>query len=238
MGAAMETRSYERQDSVVFCKTNAEFGGLSNMAPGFPLRVNDIDILTSEALYQACRFPRLPDVQRLIIAQKSPMTAKMKSKPYRSRSREDWDVVRVRIMRWCLRVKLVWNWTKFRDLLLATSDRPIVEESRKDDFWGAKVRSHGGLVGVNVLGRLLMELREELRGASCEVLRRVEPPTVRDPLLYDEPIRVVEVAHAGARGMSLALLKLSGDSVHDYATISDDSPSPSCASRARSAATS
>ena len=41
-----------------------------------------------------------------------------------------------------------------------------------------------------------------------------------------------------AAGMSLALLKLSGDSVHDYATISDDSPSPSCASRARSAATS
>ena len=38
--------------------------------------------------------------------------------------------------------------------------------------------------------------------------------------------------------MSLALLKLSGDSVHDYATISDDSPSPSYASRARSAATS
>ena len=43
---------------------------------------------------------------------------------------------------------------------------------------------------------------------------------------------------AGVEGMSLALLKLSGDSVHDYATISDDSPSPSCASRARSAATS
>ena len=72
MGTAVETRSYERQDSVVFCKTNEEFGGLSNMAPGFPLRVNGIDILTSEALYQACRFPHLPDVQRLIITQKSP----------------------------------------------------------------------------------------------------------------------------------------------------------------------
>ena len=115
MGTAVETRSYERQDSVVFCKTNEEFGGLSNMAPGFPLRVNGIDILTSEALYQACRFPHLPDVQRLIITQKSPMTAKMKSKPYRSQSRGDWDVVRVRIMRWCLRVKLAWNWTEFRD---------------------------------------------------------------------------------------------------------------------------
>ena len=31
--------------------------------------------------------------------------------------------------------------------------------------------------------------------------------------------------------MSLALLKFSGGPVHDYATISDDSPNPSCASR-------
>ena len=41
-----------------------------------------------------------------------------------------------------------------------------------------------------------------------------------------------------SRGMSRALLKLSGSLVHDYATISDDSPSPNRASRARRAATS
>ena len=46
------------------------------------------------------------------------------------------------------------------------------------------------------------------------------------------------IAYVGARGMSRALLKLSGGSVHDYATISADSPSPSRASRARRAATS
>ena len=40
------------------------------------------------------------------------------------------------------------------------------------------------------------------------------------------------------RGMSRELLKLSGSLVHDYATISDDSPSPNRASRARRAATS
>ena len=39
-------------------------------------------------------------------------------------------------------------------------------------------------------------------------------------------------------GMSRALLKLRGSLVHDYATISDDSPSPNRASRARRAATS
>ena len=40
------------------------------------------------------------------------------------------------------------------------------------------------------------------------------------------------------KGMSRALLKLSGSLVHDYATISDDSPSPNRASPARRAATS
>ena len=39
-------------------------------------------------------------------------------------------------------------------------------------------------------------------------------------------------------GMSRALLKFNGGSVHDYATIADDSPKPSRASRARRAATS
>ena len=40
------------------------------------------------------------------------------------------------------------------------------------------------------------------------------------------------------KGMSRALLKFNGGSVHDYATIADDSPRPSRASRARRAATS
>lgn len=79
-----QLRTYERATSVVFLKTNEEFGGLSNMAGGFPLKVNGLRILTSEALYQACRFPHRPEVQRFIIEQASPMTAKMKSKPYRA----------------------------------------------------------------------------------------------------------------------------------------------------------
>ena len=53
-----------------------------------------------------------------------------------------------------------------------------------------------------------------------------------DPGLYDR------WPEAACEGMSRALLKLSGNLVHDYATISDDSPSPNRASRARRAATS
>ncbi|ACK71611.1 conserved hypothetical protein [Gloeothece citriformis PCC 7424] len=187
MVSASQYRTYNRQECITFRKTSEPFGGLSNMAGGYPLLVNGISILTSEALYQACRFPHLPDVQKLIIAQRSPMTAKMKSKPYRNQSRPDWDKVRVNIMRWCLRVKLIQNWERFGKLLLSTQDKPIVEDSPKDNFWGAIPNDSNQLIGVNVLGRLLMELRELLK-QSPDFLKSVEPPAISDLLLLDKPI--------------------------------------------------
>lgn len=186
-----QVRTYSRAESVVFLKTDEPFGGLSNMAGGYPIRVNGIRILTCEALYQACRFPHLPDVQRMIISENSPMTAKMRSKPYRKDSRRDWDHVRVRIMRWCLRMKLANNWSAFSELLLRTGDRPIVEESRKDDFWGAKAVGDGStLVGMNVLGRLLMELREQAKEHGRDAFLRVELPDVPAFQLLGRPIEV------------------------------------------------
>lgn len=184
-------RTYDRAESVVFLKTKEKFGGLSNMAGGFPIKVNSIGIATSEALYQACRFPNLPEVQRIIIGQASPMTAKMKSKPHRRDGRPDWDRVRVTIMRWCLRVKLAQNWEKFSELLLSTGTLPIVEQSRKDDFWGAKPIDEQTLVGMNVLGRLLMELREEVRCGTPAAFLRVEPLPIPDFLLFGKPTQVV-----------------------------------------------
>jgi len=186
-----QERQYSRPDSVIFHKTRERFGGLSNMAGGFPLRVNGVRILTSEALYQACRFPKMPKVQKEIIAQKSPMTAKMKSKPHRVNSRRDWERVRVEIMRWCLQVKLIQNWEKFSGLLRETGDRNIVEYSRKDEFWGAKPADDNTLVGKNVLGRLLMELRRDVLGGSFTPSQAASPPEIDDFLLYNEPIQPV-----------------------------------------------
>ena len=183
-----QIRKYRRSESAVFLKTKEKYGSLSNMASGFPLKINGVDIRTSEALYQACRFPRAPNVQRLIIEQRSPMSAKMRSKPYRDKTRPDWHLVRVKIMRWCLRVKLVQNWEKFRDALLETENLPIVEHSRRDDFWGAKPINEQTLVGVNALGRLLMELRESIKKEPTTSLFRVEPLAIPDFLLNNEPI--------------------------------------------------
>lgn len=186
----VDSRSYRPTEVVAFRKTNEDFGGLSNMAPGFPLEIEQVKIRTSEALYQACRFPHMPDVQRMIIQESSPMTAKMLSKPYREQSRADWEEVRIPIMRWCLRVKLLQNWRRFSELLLQTKDLPIVEDSRKDDYWGARLDAHGRLEGRNILGRMLMELRQQVREAP-DMLQEVLPLRIENFSLYGRPLPTV-----------------------------------------------
>ena len=192
MSQFTDIQTYRRWGAVIFLKTHELYGGLSNMAAGYPLVINGARILTSEALYQACRFPHRPEVQKLIIEQASPMAAKMKSKPYRKDSRPDWEQVNVDIMRWCLRVKLAQNWERFGELLRSTGERPIIEESKRDAFWGAKPTDATTLAGRNVLGRLLMELRDQLRGPDAEALRTVQPLPLPDFLFLGQPIGVLE----------------------------------------------
>lgn len=188
-----QERIYKYSDSCVFRKTKELFGGLSNMASGFPININGTKILTSEALYQACRFPHLPEIQSKIILEKSPMSAKMVSKPYRDNSRTDWDDVRLEIMYWCLRVKLAQNFNTFGSLLETTFDKPIVEDSRKDRFWGAvKDKDNDTLTGVNALGRYLMKLRQEYNSECRYDLLYVEPLKIPDFMLYNEPIQIVD----------------------------------------------
>lgn len=184
-------RTYIRSEVTFFRTTTGEFGPLSNMAPDYPIFIMGIRIATAEALYQACRFPDDPEVQRLIIDQMSPMTAKMKSKKYRDRTRRDWDNVRVNVMRWCLRIKLQNNLARFSAVLERTGERAIVEESTKDDFWGAKPAEGNLLVGRNVLGRLLMELREHLRDLKSGHAETVKYPTIPNFLLFGKPLEPV-----------------------------------------------
>lgn len=185
-------RTYIRSECVVFYTTTAPFGGLSNMASGYPIVVNGEKIRTSEALYQACRFPSRPDVQQFIVEEPNPMVAKRKTMPFRPETRPDWDVIRHKIMRWSIQVKLAQNYARFGELLLETGNRPIVEQSRKDDYWGAFVKEDGLLVGQNVLGRLLMELRMRLQGESAEDLRVVAPPSLPDFLLFGTTVETVD----------------------------------------------
>ncbi|MEO2032575.1 MAG: NADAR family protein [Planctomycetaceae bacterium] len=177
-----EWNGVRHPECAVIFKVREEFGGLSNMSNEFPLAVDDserhgsiflvadangarplpLEIGSVEALYQACRYPHQPDWQREIFDAPHAMPAKMAARKQgrRKQSRSDWNEVRVDVMRWCLRVKLDQHFGEFYTLLKSTGDRAIVEKSRHDRFWGTVLEEDNVLRGENMLGSLLMELRD------------------------------------------------------------------------------
>lgn len=182
-------RKYQFADAIVFHKTTAEFGGLSNMAAGYSLNINDIPIPTAEHLYQACRFPHYPEIQAAILNKPSPMTAKWVGRNHIDKTREDWDLVRFKIMQWVLEVKLLQNEKTFGELLKSTGNKAIVELAPKDKIWGA-VKEGDFLVGTNALGRLLMFVREKMNRVQ-EYGPCIDPPDIPDFHLSGHPINEV-----------------------------------------------
>lgn len=186
-------RTYDPAATAVIYRMKDELGGLSNFARGYPLAVNGLAAYTNEALYQACRFPQRPDLQRLLLAEANPMQAKNASRPYLDLTRPDWEAQRKNIMRWCLQVKLAQHRQRIGDLLLAAGDRPIVEQSFADDYWGVTLIDEHTLHGANLLGLLWMELRAELVAGEWEVGRMVQPLAIPDFLLDGRPVGPIVV---------------------------------------------
>ena len=81
---------------------------------------------------------------------------------YKSVRRKDWDDVKVGIMREILFAKADQH-EYVRRKLLATGDRELIEDSWRDDFWGWGPNR----TGQNMLGKLWMEVRAELRAAQA-----------------------------------------------------------------------
>lgn len=180
-------REYQISNSISFRKTTEQYGGLSNMASGYTINVNDIIIPTIEHLYQACKFPEHPELQEAILLESSPINAKAISRKNESLVREDWNTVRIHIMRWCLRIKLSQNWEKFSKLLNETGNKDIVEFTYKDKLWGA-VLEGDKYIGINALGRLLMELRENYT-KNNERIFCVDPLQISNFCLFNLPIK-------------------------------------------------
>jgi len=161
-------KKYQVSECISFRKTREEWGGLSNMCAGYPIEIQGIEIRTSEALYQSLKFPDHAFVQREILEQKSPMSAKMKAKKHRAYIHEDWEENKLEAMYYSLLCKAYANpydkllgMRSFLHLLKRTGDRRIVEISHKDRFWGA-VRDKEDLSiakGHNHLGGLLEVVR-------------------------------------------------------------------------------
>lgn len=186
-------RVYNSIDSIIFKKNKDSFGELSNMHMKFPLYVNNTTILNTEALYQACRFPHLLDLQKRIIHERSPMKVKMISNANKKKSRDDWDEIKVKVMKWCLYLKLAQNFITFGYILDSTKNLNIVENSAKDNFWGAIPNEDNSVfTGQNALGRLLMQLREEYRSQDKYSLLIVKVPEIDYFKIFDQEITNID----------------------------------------------
>lgn len=156
------------------------------------MRVYGIRAAASEALYQALRFPDFPEIQTLILNAPKPKAAKLIARDHEDFTRTDWFDVRVAIMAWVLRMKLCQHVTTFGQLLDSTGDRAIVEFSKRDPFGGAASAGPNVLEGENVLGRLLIELRNEMRRAE-HLLEIVPDPIIPGLQLLGLPIERFQI---------------------------------------------
>ena len=147
---------------ISFTGVDKPYGWLGNMAP-FRIDYKRQRWLTSEALFQSMRYDDLK-VKEIIRAEKSPLSAKMKSK-----TNKDLMVVEpcspedLENMRLCIRLKFEQN-PVIKEKLKKTFPHEIIEDVSKrngarHEFWGAR-NNGGNWTGQNHMGKLLMELRD------------------------------------------------------------------------------
>lgn len=161
---AVECHGLDTPERVCFYEQ--DFYVLSNFS-AFTLRWRGYRFDTLEAAYHWEKFaggPKAGDIglaatiAQDILHAPSAHEAFQLAQRFKDARRTDWDDVKVFIMRRLVRAKASQH-EYVRRKLLATGDRELVENSWRDNFWGWGPNRDG----QNMLGKLWMEVREELR---------------------------------------------------------------------------
>ena len=139
-----------------FYGTKDEYGCFSNFsAHSFKLK-NKV-WRTSEHYFQAQKFAGTEHEEELRL-KASPMVVARMGRSRKRPLRSDWEEVKDDIMLEALRAKFSQN-EELKKILLDTGDSLLVEHTANDKYWG----DGGDGSGKNMLGKLLMQVREEIR---------------------------------------------------------------------------
>lgn len=112
--------------------------------------------MSSEHAYQAAKAVIVEQREEIAMAPSPSIAKRLGSKVAK---REDWIDVRVSVMKDVLEAK--FSDPLLEIMLLSTGNLKLIEGNlHGDTFWGVDMRKR---VGQNMLGRLLMQLREEKR---------------------------------------------------------------------------
>ena len=162
--------TYDADKCVRIHKVDGEWGIFCNFA-ATPLSVNGFTFKSSEQLFQLMKFKDREIVGNILDGitnngkkcHEVKRTARSYEKEFR---RKDWGSMFVDAMKFCLQTKYD-QCEEFRRKLEESEGRFIVEDQtsfskKSPDAWGVKLRG-GQFIGPNLLGRLLMELRDNKR---------------------------------------------------------------------------
>ncbi len=144
------------QKEIKFYSTKEEYGCFSNFS-AHPISLEGKIWPTTEHYFQAQKFPNNIEYQEKIRLEKSPMIAARLGRSRKVKFRPDWESIKDSIMRKALLAKF----TQHKDLakiLLDTQDAILIEHTTNDKYWA----DGGDGSGKNMLGKLLMSIREEL----------------------------------------------------------------------------
>lgn len=154
----------------VFRNTRDQFGVFSNMKAGMPIRYGGMFWRSSEALYQAARFQNNPILWKAINSQDNAFLAKQKAYEFIDMTRDDWHEIKIDVMASVLTLKY-WAWSYKLWPLTKEYDHLIIEESKRDNFWGACPTERFHLIGANVLGQLWTLVLKRGRSAQSNDVR-------------------------------------------------------------------
>ncbi|MEZ6139922.1 MAG: NADAR family protein [Zavarzinella sp.] len=143
-----------------FYSTIDAFGAFSNFA-SYPILMKNQQWPTTEHYFQAQKFDDRA-YQEKIRATKSPMIAARLGRSRKQKLRRDWESVKIGIMREAVYAKFTQH-PELTKLLLSTGDATLVEHTTNDSFWG----DGGDGSGKNMLGKILMKVREQLKEESA-----------------------------------------------------------------------
>jgi ribA/ribD-fused uncharacterized protein len=147
-------------DTIKFYGRSGPCFEFSNFAR-YPIMIDGRVWKTSEHYYQAMKFDGNDEHVNVIFRAKSPMEAATKGREHHRPLRDDWDEVKDDVMYKALVAKFTQH-KYLREVLLGTGDAILIEHTRNDSYWG----DGGDGTGKNMLGILLMKLREELRNGE------------------------------------------------------------------------
>ena len=157
-------QEYPANKTAAFGKVAEEWGILGNFAPT-PIVVDGVSFDCTEKLFQVMKF-KDEESRKIIYAQKGqPIKMMAKHQEKVGVVREDWERIFIDAMKFCLMQKYTQSET-FKKELERSKGLFIVEQQanprRPAGAYSAKLSEDGKTwVGPNIMGRLLMELRDK-----------------------------------------------------------------------------